>query len=65
MLASEVHELFFSHRAVQERPAIRKLLLEETSFEVALEKVRSSKFENQDQAAIEEAIISAFEQMDG
>ena len=65
MLACEVHKSLSSHPAVQERPAIRKLLLEETSFEVALEKARSGKFENQDQAAIEEAIISAFEQMDG
>ena len=65
MLASEVRESLFSHRAVQERPAIRKLLREETSFEVALEKVRSGKYEHQDQAAIEGAIISAFEQMDG
>ena len=65
MLASEVRESLSSHRAVQERPAIKELLLEETSFEVALEKVRSGQFENQDQAAIEEAIISAFEQMDG
>ena len=65
MLASEVHKSLSSHPTVQERPAIRKLLLEENSFEVALEKVRSGKFEDQDQAAIEEAIISAFEQMDG
>ena len=65
MLASEVRESLFSHRAVQERPAIRKLLREETSFEVALEKVRSGKYEDQDQAAIKGAIISAFEQMDG
>ena len=65
MLASEVRESLSSHRAVQERPAINKLLLEETSFEVALEEVRRGKFEDQDQAAIEEAIISAFEQMDG
>lgn len=64
MLAREVHKSLSSHRAVQERPAVRKLLREETSFEVALEKVRSGKFEDQDQAAIEEAIISAFEQMD-
>ena len=65
ILASEVRESLSSHPAVQERPAIRKLLREETSFEVALEKVRRGKYEDQDQAAIEEAIISAFEQMDG
>ena len=65
MLASEVHKSLSSHPAVQERPAIRKLLLEENSFEVALEEVRRGKYEDQDQAAIEEAIISAFEQMDG
>ena len=65
MLASEVHKSLFSHPSVQERPATRKLLLEETSFEVALEEVRRGKYEHQDQAAIEEAIISAFEQMDG
>lgn len=64
MLASEVRESLSRHPAVQKRPAIKKLLLEETSFEVALEKVRSGRFEDQDQAAIEEAIISAFKQMD-
>ena len=64
MLASEVHKSLSSHPAVQERPAIRKLLREETSFEVALEEVRRGRFEDQDQAAFEEAIISAFEKMD-
>ena len=65
MLASEVHKSLFSHRAVQKRPAIKKLLREETSFEVALEEVRRGKYKDQDQAAIEKAISSAFKQMDG
>lgn len=65
MLAREVHKFISNYPAVQKRPAAKKLLRKETSFEVALEKVRSGKYEHQDQAAIEEAIISAFEQMDG
>ena len=65
MLANEVHKSLFRHPIVQENSAINKLLLKETSFEVALEEVRKGKHKKQDQTAIEEAIISAFEQMDG
>lgn len=64
MLANEVHESLFSHPIVQENSAINKLLLKETSFEVALEEVRKGKHKKQDQDAIEGAIISAFKQMD-
>jgi hypothetical protein len=64
LLASEVREFIFSHSAVQRRRHARDLILAEASFEDALEKVRTGLFEQEDEAAVEDAIQAAFDVMD-
>lgn len=63
-LASEVWESLMGHPAVQERTPLRKLLLDEPSFEVALGRLGDPPFEESDRSAFERALLDVFVQMD-
>lgn len=64
LLANEVAGRILAHPAVRAQPNLRPLLLNESSFEDALEKVRTGLFEQADADALETAIGTAFESMD-
>jgi len=63
-LAAELWEDLMGHQAVQSRPQLRELLLEESSFEVAFGRVRADPFTSGDRQALEQALLDAFLAMD-
>jgi hypothetical protein len=64
LMASEVGGRIMAHPAVAALPRLRELILNEPSFEDALEKTRTGLFEAADAEAMETAIKAAFESMD-
>jgi hypothetical protein len=63
-IASEVWQTVMDHRLVHENIRLRALLLEESSFEVALGKVQAAPFTAQDKDAFQEALLATFVSMD-
>jgi len=64
LIASEVGGRIMAHHAVAARHRLKELILNEPSFEDALEKTRTGLFEPADAEAMETAIKAAFESMD-
>ena len=64
-LAREMWEEIFSHRAIQQRPTLRTLLLRTPFFENALAEITDAKaYDEQDRTVMELAVGEAFERMD-
>ncbi len=63
-LASELWQDLMSNHAIQDRGALRDLLLEEHSFEAALGTLRSGIFSAQDRHTFERGLMDAFVAMD-
>ena len=64
-LAREMWEEIFSHRAIQQRPTLRTLLLRTPFFENALAEITDARaYDDQDRTAMELAVGEAFERMD-
>ena len=64
LTARELAGRLMAHPAVQARPRLAELLLQELSFEDALEKTRTGLFEAADAEALEAAIKASFDSMD-
>jgi hypothetical protein len=63
-IASEVWQTIIDHRLVRENARLRELLLEESSFELALGRVQAAPFTAQDKGAFEEALLATFVSID-
>lgn len=63
-LAGEVWQDLMGHRAVQNNPRLRALLLEECSCEAALGRAQAEPFTPADRQAFEQALLDAFIAMD-
>lgn len=63
-VAAEVRDRLLAHQSVRTRPALRELLLRNTSFEVALAESHKSPFTSSDREALESAILSEFKEID-
>src|SRR5581483_11724889 len=63
-LANEVWQVLMTNRAIQDRPSVRELLLEEGSFEAALGRLQTEPFNAADRQAFEGALMDAFIDMD-
>lgn len=63
-LASEVWQCLVGNRAIQQRAAVRELLLEEGSFEAAAGRLQTAPFNAGDRQTYERTLMDAFVAMD-
>jgi hypothetical protein len=63
-LAAEVWQDLLGHRAIQQNPRLRELLLREQSFETALGLVQAEPYDASDREAFEKVLLETFIAMD-
>jgi hypothetical protein len=63
-LAAEVWQDLLGHRAIQQSPRLRELLLREKSFETALESVQAEPYDASEREAFKKALLDTFIAMD-